>query len=87
MLERLAWLTQATFAFNVKLLADYARGWPEANEPERAKEALALCEELGPTFIKLGQALSIRTDLISEAYALELRKLQDAVPPFADEQA
>ena len=85
--ERLAWLTQATFAFNVKLLIDYLRGWPEASEPERAKECLALCEELGPTFIKLGQALSIRTDLISEAYALELRKLQDAVPPFSDSQA
>ena len=86
-LERLAWLTQATFAFNVKLLIDYARGWPEASEKDRAKECLALCEELGPTFIKLGQALSIRSDLISEAYALELRKLQDAVPPFSDAQA
>ena len=32
--------------------------------------------------IKLGQALSIRTDLIPAAYALELRQLQDAVPPF-----
>ena len=31
--ERLAWLTQATFAFNVKLLIDYLRGWPEASEP------------------------------------------------------
>ena len=35
-----------------------------------------MATKLGPTFIKLGQALSIRTDLISEAYALELRKLQ-----------
>ena len=40
-----------------------------------------------PTFIKLGQALSIRTDLIPEAYALELRQLQDAVPPFPSQQA
>ena len=30
----------------------------------------------------LGQALAIRTDLINEVYALEFRKLQDAVPPF-----
>ena len=86
-LERLVWLTQLTFAFNVKLLLDWARGWPAASEPLRAAECLALCEELGPTFIKLGQALSIRTDLVNEAYALELRKLQDAVPPFADAQA
>jgi hypothetical protein len=57
------------------------------NEPRRAKLALRLCEQLGPTFIKLGQALSIRTDLIPEAYALELRQLQDAVPPFDSNQA
>jgi len=51
-------------------------------EPERAKVALKLAEQLGPTFIKLGQALSIREDIIPSAYALELRSLQDAVPPF-----
>eukprot|EP00977_Amphora_coffeiformis_P019133 scaffold6915_cov170-Amphora_coffeaeformis.AAC.10 len=56
-------------------------------EPRRAKQSLVLCEQLGPTFIKLGQALSIRTDLIPEAYALELRQLQDAVPPFSSEEA
>jgi aarF domain-containing kinase len=56
-------------------------------EPQRAKEALVLCNQLGPTFIKLGQAVSIRTDLIPEAYALELRQLQDAVPPFSSDQA
>ena len=56
-------------------------------EPKRAKEALILCQQLGPTFIKLGQALSIRTDLIPEAYALELRQLQDNVPPFDNEEA
>ena len=55
------------------------------NEPRRAKIALTLCEKLGPTFIKLGQALSIRTDLIPEAYALELRALQDKVTPFPNE--
>jgi predicted unusual protein kinase regulating ubiquinone biosynthesis (AarF/ABC1/UbiB family) len=35
----------------------------------------------------VGQALSIRTDLINEAYALELQKLQDAVPPFDSTEA
>ena len=50
-------------------------------------QLLSLVTQLGPTFIKLGQALSIRTDLIPEAYALELRRLQDAVPPFDSEAA
>ncbi|MGT2462127.1 ABC1 kinase family protein [Sinomonas atrocyanea] len=38
-------------------------------------------EELGPTFMKLGQILSTRPDLIPEAYQAELAKLQDAAPP------
>lgn len=46
---------------------------------ERFRMAL---EELGPTFVKFGQILSSRRDLINEAFFNELRKLQDAVPPF-----
>lgn len=45
------------------------------------------CEELGPTFIKFGQILSTRTDIITENVARELAKLQDSVPPFPFEQA
>jgi hypothetical protein len=70
-----------------KLLRDEEYTALKRNEPQRAKEALELCTALGPTFIKLGQALSIRTDLVPEAYALELRSLQDAVPPFDSERA
>jgi ubiquinone biosynthesis protein len=40
------------------------------------------CEELGPTFIKMGQILSTRSDLIPEDLVRELTKLQDNVPPF-----
>jgi len=65
-----------------KLMKDEEYKALARNEPRRAKVALRLCEQLGPTFIKLGQALSIRTDLIPEAYALELRALQDQVTPF-----
>ena len=50
----------------------------------RLREAL---EELGPIFIKFGQALSVRPDLLPPAIAAELAKLQDQVPPFAGEQA
>ena len=70
-----------------KLLKDEEYTALKQAEPRRAKEALVLCEQCGPTFIKLGQALSIRTDLIPEAYALELRQLQDAVPPFPTGEA
>ncbi|MGI6153504.1 MAG: ABC1 kinase family protein [Christensenellaceae bacterium] len=41
------------------------------------------CEELGPTFVKLGQIMGTRTDLVPAAIAEELKKLQDAVAPFS----
>jgi ubiquinone biosynthesis protein len=50
------------------------------SRPERFRMAL---EELGPTFIKLGQVLSTRPDLISAEYLNELAELQDNVPPFS----
>lgn len=46
-----------------------------------------VCEELGPTFVKLGQLLSTRADLIPADVAEELSKLQDEVPPFPAEEA
>ena len=44
-------------------------------------------EELGPTFIKLGQMLSVRPDLVPASFINEFQKLQDEVPPFSAAQA
>ena len=46
-------------------------------------ELSKLLTKLGPTFIKVGQSLSIRTDLLSPAYVRGLQTLQDQVPPFS----
>ncbi len=48
----------------------------------RAERFRMALEELGPTFIKLGQVLSVRSDLLPADYIAELCKLQDEVPPF-----
>ncbi len=44
-------------------------------------------EELGPTFVKLGQILSTRRDLVNEQFVQELHKLQDEVKPFPGKEA
>jgi ubiquinone biosynthesis protein len=53
----------------------------EAGPRARAEHLRKALEELGTLFVKLGQALSTRGDLLSEAYRAELVKLQDEVAP------
>lgn len=52
--------------------------------PSRLRE---LVEDLGPTFIKFGQILADRPDLVSEKFRRELKKLQNAARPISDEDA
>lgn len=56
---------------------------PKKSLPERLRLVL---QELGPSFVKLGQVLSTRPDLLPESLVSELKKLQEDVPPvpFAD---
>jgi len=57
-----------------------------SSEPrgQRIREAL---EELGPIFVKFGQSVSTRQDLLPADIGVELAKLQDQVPPFSGEEA
>ena len=51
---------------------------PQLSTPEIARETL---QKLGPTYVKFGQFLSVRPDLIPPEYCDEFKKLQDRVPP------
>ncbi|MBB5325886.1 ubiquinone biosynthesis protein [Anoxybacillus tepidamans] len=55
----------------------------EKNEKTIGERIRLVLEELGPTFVKLGQLASTRPDLIPEHIIRELEKLQDQVPPFS----
>jgi ubiquinone biosynthesis protein len=53
----------------------------------RAERFRLIVEDLGPTFIKFGQILADRPDLVSENLRIELKKLQSSARPFDDEEA
>jgi len=54
----------------------------EQADPSTASRVAKVLEELGPTYVKLGQVLGTRTDLLPPAFIDEFRKLQDRVAPF-----
>lgn len=60
--------------------------WRKLSDPPAVRLRQAL-EALGPIFVKFGQVLSTRRDLLPPDVAEELAKLQDRVPPFPSEQA
>ena len=76
----------STFLFGIAL--DYVFGKKlVTNATRRANELSILLAQLGPSFIKIGQSLSIRTDLLSPEYVIGLKSLQDQCPPFSTIEA
>ncbi len=69
-------------SFILSLKWDEWRGRSEENKFKRASQLREILTRLGPTFIKVGQALSTRPDLIRKDFLDELIKLQDQLPPF-----
>ena len=73
--------------FALSLLWDKQTGQIEKNQPKRAVKIREIVTRLGPAYIKIGQALSTRPDLVPPSYLDELTRLQDQLPPFPNEVA
>ena len=58
-----------------------------ASPLQRAEQLRTIITNLGPTYIKVGQALSTRPDLVPPDFLAELTKLQDQLPPFSNDVA
>ncbi|MDZ7961508.1 MAG: AarF/ABC1/UbiB kinase family protein [Aulosira sp. DedQUE10] len=76
-----------TLSFAFGLWWDSKRGIVVKNDRRRAAQLRELLTRLGPAYIKIGQALSTRPDLVPPAFLEELTKLQDQLPPFPNEIA
>jgi predicted unusual protein kinase regulating ubiquinone biosynthesis (AarF/ABC1/UbiB family) len=82
-LQRVLELLRLSNRFLLNLAVDkYIWRDEERMRNRRAQELLELITQLGPTAIKVGQALSVRPDLIAPEYASAVATLQDRVPPF-----
>lgn len=73
--------------FVSRVVFDIQTGREESNRKRRAEEFLNVIASLGPAFIKAGQALSSRPDLLPPEYLEQLQKLQDRLQPFPNEVA
>ncbi|MGI8935958.1 MAG: ABC1 kinase family protein [Phormidesmis sp.] len=71
----------------IGLLSDRLTGRQKINEKKRAAGLRIMLTRLGPAYIKVGQALSTRPDLVSPMTMTEMVKLQDQLPPFSNEIA
>ncbi|KAL0690149.1 hypothetical protein Bca4012_089827 [Brassica carinata] len=85
--SRVIQLLSVTGGFLSRLAVDIINKKVKENEVSRAIELREIVTSLGPAYIKLGQALSIRPDISSPAAMTELQKLCDKVPSFPDDVA
>ncbi len=72
---------------SLALLWDRQTGSVKRNERKRAVRMREVLTNLGPAFIKIGQALSTRPDLLPPVYLEEMTRLQDQLPAFPNEIA
>jgi len=78
----------ATHLFRPVRFLGYLAPWHRyVRKTPRAVRIRKTLEDLGPIFVKFGQILSTRQDLLADDIARELAKLQDRVPPFAGDRA
>jgi predicted unusual protein kinase regulating ubiquinone biosynthesis (AarF/ABC1/UbiB family) len=75
------------FTFGFLVWWDSLTGGVERNQSKRAVRFRETLTKLGPFYIKIGQALSTRPDVVPPVYLEELTLLQDDVPPFPNELA
>ncbi|DBB07164.1 TPA: hypothetical protein ACH3X1_011734 [Trebouxia sp. C0004] len=85
--SRAVQITATVGAFVARILKDYATGSVQANMRKRAVQLRELLTKLGPSFVKVGQALSSRPDLLPKPYLEVLSDLQDRLQPFPTDQA
>lgn len=87
-LRRFLQILRVSNNFLLKIFIDTKiKNTEKLNRSERAKELLELIQNIGPTAIKIGQAISVRPDLIAYEYANTLATLQDRVTPFDSKKA
>ncbi len=84
---RLARMWQISRVVRKYGLREFMGGKPRPHKLPRGERLRLALEELGPVFVKFGQALSTRPDILPPEVAQELAKLQDRVPPFPGAEA
>jgi predicted unusual protein kinase regulating ubiquinone biosynthesis (AarF/ABC1/UbiB family) len=87
MIRRVVAIVMPFLSFGLGLWWDRLRGRLMENQRQRAIQLREMLTQLGPAYIKVGQALSTRPDLVPPIYLDELTQLQDQLPPFANEVA